>query len=148
MIIGGEDRDICFYRDMTARLGIDNRAHFRGPRSLDRLGAYLAQADILISPRSQGCNTPMKIYSYLASGKPILATDILSHTQVLDPSWALLVDPTPEGLADGLGRLVDDPGLRKRLGEAGSALAAAHYTYDAFKRKVSCAYDTLCSLDG
>ena len=47
--------------------------------------------DILVSPRIRGTNTPLKIYSYLRSGKPIVATDLLTHTQVLSPAVARLV---------------------------------------------------------
>ena len=49
--------------------------------------------DILVSPRIRGTNTPLKIYSYLRSGKPIVATDLLTHTQVLSPDVARLVAP-------------------------------------------------------
>ena len=48
------------------------------------MGSLVAAADVLVSPRIKGVNTPMKIYAYLNSGKPILATDIESHSQVLD----------------------------------------------------------------
>ena len=37
-----------------------------------------------VSPRSRGTNTPLKIYQYLRSGKPIVATRLLTHTQVLE----------------------------------------------------------------
>ena len=75
--------------------------HFAGPRPVRRSAATLAQADILVSPRTLGENTPMKIYSYLASGRSILATDIGSHTQALDASCALLVRPEPGCVAAG-----------------------------------------------
>ena len=39
---------------------------------------------MLVSPRSRGTNTPLKIYQYLRSGKPIVATRLLTHTQVLE----------------------------------------------------------------
>ena len=42
-----------------------------------------------------GTNTPLKIYSYLRSGKPIVATNLLTHTQVLTPDIAKLVEPKP-----------------------------------------------------
>ncbi len=59
-----------------------------------------SQADILVSPRIKGTNTPMKIYSYLQSGKPILATDMPTHTQVLSRTTAMLADPSPDKFAD------------------------------------------------
>ena len=43
---------------------------------------------MLVSPRIRGTNTPLKIYSYLRSGRPIVATNLLTHTQVLTPDVA------------------------------------------------------------
>ena len=57
---------------------------FAGERPAAEIPAYLLAADVLVSPRSRGTNTPLKIYQYLRSGKPIVATRLLTHTQVLD----------------------------------------------------------------
>ena len=45
---------------------------------------FCSPRDVLVSPRSRGTNTPLKIYQYLRSGKPIVATRLLTHTQVLE----------------------------------------------------------------
>ena len=47
-------------------------------------GVSARRCDVLVSPRSRGTNTPLKIYQYLRSGKPIVATRLLTHTQVLE----------------------------------------------------------------
>ena len=44
--------------------------------------------DVLASPRRHGQNTPFKVFTYLASGKPLVATRIPTHTQLLDDSLA------------------------------------------------------------
>ena len=64
--------------------------------------AFFAVSDVLASPRAKGENTPFKIFTYLASGKPLVATRIATHTQLLDDTTAFLVEPTPEGLASGI----------------------------------------------
>jgi glycosyltransferase involved in cell wall biosynthesis len=58
------------------------------------MGSYMAMASVLLSPRLQGSNTPLKIYTYMAAGKPIVATSILSHTQVLSDVSAYLAPPS------------------------------------------------------
>ena len=63
---------------------------FAGERPASEIPAYLLAADVLVSPRSRGTNTPLKIYQYLRSGKPIVATRLLTHTQVLDDETAIL----------------------------------------------------------
>jgi len=90
---------------------------------------------VLVSPRSTGTNTPLKIYQYLRSGRVIVATRLLTHTQVLSDEVALLTDPTPEAFAQGVLRAVSDPALSRRLGTAARHLADTRYTYDAYLQR-------------
>ena len=69
------------------------QAIFTGYQPAREIPAFVEAADILASPRIAGTNTPLKIYSYLRAGKPIVATDLLTHTQVLDRETSLLVPP-------------------------------------------------------
>ena len=66
------------------RPGIEDVTLFAGERPASEIPAYLLAADLLVSPRSRGTNTPLKIYQYLRSGKAIVATRLLTHTQVLE----------------------------------------------------------------
>ena len=65
---------------------------FAGQRPAEEIPLFLDAADVLVSPRSSGTNTPLKIYQYLRSGRPIVATRLLTHTQVLDDEVAILTD--------------------------------------------------------
>ena len=143
IVAGGAAADIERYRSLCRELGISDRVRFIGPQPVDRLGALLSLADVVVSPRTQGNNTPMKIYSYMASGKPILATDLATHTQVLTPDIALLAPPAPQAFAEAMGRLVADAGLRRRLGAAAQAEAERNYSPAAFRRCVNQIYDWL-----
>lgn len=136
VVIGGERDDIEKYRSRVEALGLGDSVHFVGPRPIEQLSGYLRQASVLASPRLTGNNTPMKVYSYLAAGKPILATRIASHTQVMDSSCAVLVDPTPEAVAAGIERLASHETLRDELGEAAVNLVKAKYSVAVYKKKV------------
>jgi glycosyltransferase involved in cell wall biosynthesis len=141
VVIGGREGDIDRYRRGATEAGIGGNVHFLGPRPLSRLGGYLQQADILVSPRMTGQNTPMKIYSYLDSGRPVLATRLPTHTQVLDDEIALLADPEPEAFADGLVRLLRDAELRTMLGKIARLRVRELYSREAFRRKMNSFYD-------
>lgn len=141
IVIGGSPEHVATYRTRASELGLDDRLHFLGSRPVNNLGAYLGQADILISPRTLGQNTPMKVYSYMQAGKAILATDIRSHTQALDASCAELVAPNAAALAEGLERLVSNAGRRQALGMAARQKAEREYSLSVFKAKLQLAYE-------
>ncbi|MBD3335961.1 MAG: glycosyltransferase [Candidatus Eisenbacteria bacterium] len=141
VLIGGEPEDIRRYAAKAARLGLADRAHLLGPRPLEDLKHYLAEADILAAPRIKGINTPMKVFPYLHSGRPVLATNLPTHTQILTAQVARLAGPTPRAFADAIVELAQDPELRRRLGEAGRAFAEAEHTYPAHERRVNALYD-------
>lgn len=136
VVIGGSEADVAAAQRRAAALGIAGRSSFLGPRPVDQLGSYLGAATITVSPRRQGRNTPMKIYSYLDSGRALLATRLPTHTQVLDEEIALLVEPTPEDMARGLTALLEDPELRARLVAAAKERVEAEFTPEAYRRKL------------
>jgi len=141
--IGGNAEAVAAYRARALELGLGETVAFLGARPLKRLAGYLEQADVLVSPRLSGHNTPMKLYSYLAAGKAVLATRIRSHTQVLSDDTALLVEPTAPELARGLDALLCSAPLREALGQKARRLAATRYSITQFRASVASAYRRL-----
>lgn len=141
VLVGGEERQVRPMRELAQRLGVGEAVAFTGQRPLSEMPAYFEVADVLVSPRTTGLNTPLKIYSYLASDRPIVATRILAHTQVLTPDVAVLTDPTPEGLAAGISSLLADKPLAERLARRARAFAEAEFSHAAYLAKVRRAYD-------
>ena len=143
VIVGGMEVDIARYSRQTQQLGITTRVHFIGPRPVSLLQGLLRRADVLVSPRLKGLNTPMKIYSYLDSGTAVLATRLPTHTQVLNDQTAYLVDPSPEAVGDGLADLLSDPALRSRLAAQAKAYVQREFTPEAARRKLGTFYSTM-----
>ncbi len=143
LIIGGNPDDIEKYKLISKNLGIQDRVIFCGPRPMNLLGYYLSQADILVSPRTQGSNTPMKIYSYLGSGKAVLATRLPTHTQALTDDVSCLVSQDAGSMAAGIEQLCADSSLRERLGKNGKALAENEYSMTAYIKKLSSFYKNI-----
>lgn len=143
VIIGGSDLRIADYQRRCEQLGITDRTQFLGPIPIESLGAALSRADILVSPRISGRNTPMKIYSYLDSGRPVLATRLSTHTQVLDDTMAYLVEPTPEDMSNGLCVLLDDDALRQSLAKRASRHVRDHFQQDVLDEKLALFYEDI-----
>jgi glycosyltransferase involved in cell wall biosynthesis len=136
LIVGGRPEQVERYRKMAKGMGLKERCLFTGqvPQTLAK--QYTARADVLVSPRSQGTNTPLKIYEQLQSGIPLVATAIYSQTQVLTPEVAFLVKPEPEDLARGLlTALKDDRAGREKSARA-KALYEERYARQVYKNKM------------
>lgn len=146
VLIGGPAEKIKSYQQKAAGLGIGQYTHFLGPRPPSQLGQYLRQAAILVSPRILGDNTPMKIYSYLDSGVPVVATRLQTHTQVLDDEIAMLVEPDASSMANGLATLLDDAELRELLAYRAKLRIDNLYSDDAFDRKLNDFYGRLATV--
>lgn len=140
MLVGGKPEQVEKQRLLAQQLKVADIVNFVGQRPLTEMPQYMALAYILLSPRSEGTNTPLKLYTYLRSGKPILATTILSHTQILTPEMAKLVPPTPEGLAQGALELLQDRKQARAIGAKGKQIAEEQYSWSAFLEKNRLAY--------
>jgi glycosyltransferase involved in cell wall biosynthesis len=110
----------------------------RQPR--DELPYFIALADILVSPRAGGDNLPLKIFDYIAAGKPIVATDYPIHRTVLSEDRSVLVAPNPPAIAEGVIRLLQDRKLAHRLGAAAQSHSNAYYGLAAFQALVEDIY--------
>src|SRR5260221_10068505 len=124
LLAGGRPEQVEQARREAAALGLGDAVIFAGERPAGEISAFLDAADVLVSPRSRGTNTPLKIYQYLRSGRAIVATRLVTHTQVLDDSVAILTPATAEGFAAGILRAIDHPDLAGRIGEAAATLAS------------------------
>jgi len=87
------------------------------------------------------------VYTYMASGRPLVATRIPTHTQLLDDSLAFLVEPTGEGLAAGIEAALADGAAAARRAEKARALLEREYSPARYQDKVKAAYDgVLCAI--
>jgi len=102
LIVGGTPEQVAKYSQLAEKHKLGSHVHFTGRVPQVEAKYYNEIADVLTSPRSDGTNTPLKVYAQLASGKPLVATNIYSHTQVLNEQVCFLVDPQPEPMAKGI----------------------------------------------
>jgi glycosyltransferase involved in cell wall biosynthesis len=134
VLAGGKPDQVARAKAQAAAAGAGGLI-FTGEQPSENIPAYLDAADVLVSPRSSGTNTPLKIYQYLRSGRVIVATRLLTHTQVLSDEVAMLTEPTAEGFARGILQAITDPVAAARIGSAAKQLADTRYTYEAYLQR-------------
>jgi len=118
ILVGGRQSQIEALRESAEKRGIAPRVHFfTGNLPIDKIALFMKIANVLVSTRTIGNNPPSKIYDYLRAGKPIVATNINAHTQILNDDIAVLVDPSPEFIAKGIISVIGNPSYANTLGQ-------------------------------
>jgi len=148
LVVGGHADQVHQARTRVEQAGIADVTVFTGERPAEEIPALLDAADVLASPRSRGKNTPLKIYQYLRAGRPIVATNLLTHTQVLDDTIACLTDATPDAYGGGLLRVVTDRPYGEALATAAARVARDRYTYDAYLERTKTVMAWMDHRDG
>jgi glycosyltransferase involved in cell wall biosynthesis len=121
----------------VAEPGLADRVACVGMRPHAEMPEYLAACDVLVSPHGKQADggeffgSPTKLYEYMASGRPIVASNIGQIAEVLtDGESALMTPPDdPDALARAIVRLIDDACLRVRLARNARAAAEANHTW-------------------
>ena len=143
LLAGGQPDQVRRAQVQAQAAGIGDVTLFAGERPASDIPAYLLAADVLVSPRSRGTNTPLKIYQYLRSGKAIVATRLLTHTQVLGDDTAFLTGISAAEFADGILAAIGNPVRAAAVGRRARELAQTKYSYDAYLEHTRRACDAL-----
>jgi len=143
LMVGGRPEQVERFKKDVGESGMSDNVSFTGTVPPSQIPSFQDSADMIVSPRSSGTNSPLKLYGYLRSGRPLVATNMYTHTQVLDEDVALLVAPTPEGLAGGMQRLIDNPELAETLSANAVQHAEKEYSDRAYIDKVVSFYENV-----
>ena len=128
----GEGRDRGRLAAAAADVGVGDRVRLVGRLSPLEVRERLWAADVFVLPSvSEGISNA--VLEAMATGMAVVTTDCGGMTEVVDDGVEGLVVPVrdPVALAEALGRLAADPGLRDRMGRAGLARVRSGLTADA-----------------
>jgi glycosyltransferase involved in cell wall biosynthesis len=143
-IVGGHpaESDLERLRERAVTLGLDHRIHFTGLVPPAAVRRELLDASVLVLPNtdtgiSQRYTSPLKLFEYLAAGRPVVASDLPAFREVVEHGrTAWLVAPgDATALAAGISRVIADPTLAQDLARAAFA-AAQRYTWTARAERI------------
>ena len=137
LVLGGNASQVKRYQTMAQKLGLTEHCRFTGRVPQHIVKKAILLASVLVSPRTEGTNTPLKIYELLDSDKPLVATDIYSHTQVLSDDVAFLARPEPDDFARGLTEALRSENDRTLKISNAKRLYQEKYSRQAYEEKMS-----------
>ena len=147
LIVGGREKDNALWREMARQ---DGSANFRieGFVRQREVPSYLLASDVLVMPYSSKVTirdgteagkftSPLKLFEYMAAGKPIVAAGVPSVLEILRPGQNSVVTPPDNGgeFIRALGLVLGDPKLCARISE-GACTDAAEYTWEKRVEKI------------
>jgi len=129
---------------LSRELGIEDRFIFTGVIAYDRVPLYINASDICTAPFIFARNakiglSPLKLYEYMACGKPVVASNISGVSDVLETSGGgIPILPENQGaLAEGILKLLENPDLRMKLGSKGLSYVTENYSWYSVAKKVN-----------
>lgn len=115
-IVGGTEYDLVRYRERYSAPNL----HFVGHRSHDEMSLWQTAANVLVLPNtakeevSARYTSPMKLFEYMASGTPIVASRLPSIQEIVGSERAILVEPdNASALAEGIQNAVRGDSRRR-----------------------------------
>lgn len=136
LAVGGDERDIARYREEANKAGVLERVRFLGRTSREELALWQRAADILLMPFPRKAHyeyhmSPLKTFEYMASGVPIIASDLPSIREILHEDAAVFCKPDDPGdLARAIRATLDDQGAATRCAR-NARTAAREYGWAA-----------------
>lgn len=139
IIGGGPMRDTL--TKMVKQLGLENKFIFTGEVPYEDVPKYINAGDLCVAlfvKEKDDKMSPLKIYEYLACGKPVVTSDVKGAGDiVMTGNAGLAVNPeNPEALAEAITKLLEDKELRESMGRNGRRLAVGEYSWEKAAMKI------------
>jgi PEP-CTERM/exosortase A-associated glycosyltransferase len=134
LVGGGEAREDLLERAKT--LGIEGSVVVTGRIPHERIASVYALVDVLAFPRKSmrltELVTPLKPLETMAMGKAFVASDVGGHRELVRDGETGILFPAGDvdALVRSLGRLLDDPGLRRGIEERQVPWVRAHHSWE------------------
>ncbi|MGQ9466888.1 MAG: glycosyltransferase family 4 protein [Anaerolineae bacterium] len=135
-LIGGFPAE-AYYQAQARQLGVDDRVVFTGKVRYEESPAHLALGDIAVAPKLSATEGSGKILNYMAMALPTVAFDTPVSREYLGSLGVYASPPgDPDALARAIQALVEQPDLRRALGEGLRQRALRHFSWDRAGRQL------------
>ncbi|WP_445666637.1 glycosyltransferase family 4 protein [Fodinibius sp. AD559] len=130
LIVGGGKLDKVF--NEVDRLGLKENIVFTGAVPQNQVPVHIKAMDICTIPGSSSYNSPVKLFNYGAAGRPVLATNRSSITEIIDDgrNGLLFYKESQSSFNEQLEELLKDQVLRKELGKNIRSDIEKHHTWN------------------
>lgn len=133
------------------RLGLQEHAFITGWLKPSRAKEYLCHAEVGLSPfprtRVLEVASPTKVCEYLAYRIPVVANDQADQAYLIQKTGGGYCVPlSPEGFADGIRRLLLDPGKAREMAERGCQLLKGERSYEVLGQELAACYRLLLGV--
>jgi glycosyltransferase involved in cell wall biosynthesis len=146
LVLVGDGEDRAKLESLARELGVRDRVVFAGTVAPDEAARYLAMADVFSRPSlSEGLGTAF--LEAMACRLPVVAPSVGGIRDFLkDGENGLLCEAgDAESVARALSRVLRDPVMARRLGDAGRDLVAREYRWESVADRIGALYDELLS---
>jgi len=139
--VGGTEKDIERYSKIIKDNSIHN-LYLVGHKKQEETPYYLKSADVLLLPNiaiseeSEKFTSPIKMFEYMASGNPIVASDLLSIREILNKGNSILFEQgNVDALLESINKILADENYAKKISSQ-SKEDVKNYTWDKYADKI------------
>jgi glycosyltransferase involved in cell wall biosynthesis len=138
LLIVGDGPSRGFIEGEAARLGIPDSVVFAGRVPHDQVASYIGLSDVAVIPETNQYRSPIKMFEYMAAGKPVVAPAMPPVAAVIeaDRSGLLFQPGNAEELSGALVRAFSDRPFAAALGRAARQQIRRRYTWEEHARRI------------
>jgi glycosyltransferase involved in cell wall biosynthesis len=136
-----------YAQNITKKLGVETAFIFSGPIAYQDVPNYINAADIMVAPynpnrdemrKRYGIGSPIKIFEYMACGKPVVTTDLKLITDIVQKGKTGLIVPPGDvnKLAESLIKLIDNPKEAREMGQQARRTVEHQYSWSVLTEKI------------
>ena len=154
-LIVGDGRVKNGLMNLAGEIGVFDKFIFTGNVSYEKVPLYINMSSVGVAPFTLARNdriglSPLKVYEYLACGKPVVASDVKGIGELLNNTGSgILVAPEDSTeLANGIIKLIKDKELREKMGKNGREMVVNNCTWEHIAKKTIEVFEKLLNKRG